>query len=331
MVQFLSLPTLTAFMVSPIHTTSAPHCAQGRQSTQWLTLPTQVRAAGRCHLVGWRLWTSWGSSGAPKHTAWQAKECIFACKGLLLFMAQANTAYLLHLSAHKTLPTEQEGLVTAAKPGWDAPSCSQYISVPSVLQGERWRIVLLSQAAALWKQFTLLNTRFLLEKQPCGMAQTLKAGTGTNRDALSQGRCCRSLPSAHSTSENRREQGVKVRAWILQPCSDSPGEKKELKPMWMYRSFRTHQSSLARRFLMLLNLSNISQQHELFQYLPMGWFRGLDVVTTTVLYPFPLILMSEKDNPAQGTEHWSRCQHSEPVFIHGNYKRCLTFLCWSVS
>lgn len=49
-------------------------------------------------------------------------------------MAQANTAYLLHLFAHKTLPTEQE---TAAKPGWDAPSCSQYISVPSVLQGER--------------------------------------------------------------------------------------------------------------------------------------------------------------------------------------------------
>lgn len=122
-------------------------------------------------------------------------------------------------------------------------------------------------------------------------------------------------------------QSLNPAALLWQPW----GKKRELKPMWMYRSFRTHQSSLARRFLMLLNLSNISQQHELFQYLPMGWFRGLDVVTTTVLYPFPLILMSEKDNPAQGTEHWSRCQHSEPVFIHGNYKRCLTFLCWSVS
>lgn len=170
---------------------------------------------------------------------------------------------------------------------------------PFVLWGERWRIALLSQAAAWWSQFIPLNTCFLPEKRPCGTVQTSKAGTRTNCDALPQGRRCRSLPSPHSTNENRREKGVKVRTRILQPCSDSPGEKKEIKPMWMYCSFRTHQSSLARRFLMLLNLSNISQQHELFQYLPMGWLRGLDVVMTTVLYPFPLILMSEKDNPAQ--------------------------------
>ena len=39
----------------------------------------------------------------------------------------------------------------------------------------------------------------------------------------------------------------------------------------------------------------------------------------------------QKQDATYWREHCSRCQRSEPVFIHGNYKRCLTFLCWSIS
>lgn len=159
------------------------------------------------------------------------------------------------------------------------------------------------------------------------LTQDHKARGRNKPQCLTPGQTLQKVALHHTApAENRTGQGVNDTARVHQPCSDSPGNK-EKKPTQIYCSSRTHHISLARGSFVLPNLPHVPQWPKLFPSLPMGRFRALGVVTmTTMLYPFPLILMSEKDNPAQGTEHWSRCQHSEPVFIHGNYKRCLTFM-----